>query len=786
MKKFLTFIGVVGLLLFAVECENTESSDPESCDPVYNWAYTPLHIGRLELENVLVREDGFTYAVGYFDGEMTFGEGESALTLSTEAVDDDFLQNGYITGFDKRGERVWTVQFAPEVWLTGADLTPGGDLLIAGRLSGATSFGQGSDQIDLEPVDTDDIFLARYRTDGTLVWASRASGDGEAVPNRLLAGDDGSMLLIGSYKGDAEIGIGDAVVILDESDDDFLTFHAKFNSAGEVAWARTDQGLLAPTADGTSLVSGTFVDTIVLGEGDDEVTLIGASGNPTMYLASYGQDGTLNWARVAGANVFPHAFAQLTDGTISLIGVSYGPEYNLGEGDDAITIEAPGAYNLALARYLADGTLLAGERAAAADSLELFNGYDLGRSYQFCDDGVTYLTAIHSNNLMIGYEEVEVPETFAAQPSFVARYGADCSVDWFETGHEQIADIASACKGQLAIIGTRVSEPWSAINPYAVVFDEMGSRIWESLPGQIGNRQGLRAGALDDGSTLLVTLERIEPFWDECSRIARFDPMGMLEWNKQLAKPFRKATLSRYEHLFYPPTKICEPSNVSLYAFEDQIDAFLSQLRATAMAWIDSSGCVTPCAEMGNYEECLEANCTTGSGAVIDYYYTVDYEETTSSEVTRVDKSIGYHIVVALPVGAETWSKIEFDSVASSQSHSSFDHSWGSRNNSYTVSWQGAIDSNLPADRDINASFKYEWSECGQSEWDWQTDGMSLNIKEFNEEISPVEFRIVLNGDVIESRFASEWDWRTGWINNTCVGLIDHKTWEIIGECDSE
>ena len=50
-------------------------------------------------------------------------------------------------------------------------------------------------------------FLAKYRTDGTCIWAVRAGGDGTDVPKSIVVDQKGNVLIAGNFTSEADFWV---------------------------------------------------------------------------------------------------------------------------------------------------------------------------------------------------------------------------------------------------------------------------------------------------------------------------------------------------------------------------------------------------------------------------------------------------------------------------------------------------------------------------------------------------------------------------------------------------
>jgi hypothetical protein len=209
------------------------------------------------------------------------------------AIAVDSSGNSYATGV-----YLGTANFAPGVTLTST--AGGNDIFVAkydnstGTLVWATSAGgSGNDQgfgiaVDgsgnnyVTGVDSGDIFVAKFDSSGTPVWATNA-GPGSGGFGIALDGS-GNSYVTGNGAGDI--------------------FVAKFDSTGSFVWVKSAGGNAAVNdtgfgigldGSGNSYVTGRFQGTVtdpaIFGSGEpNETQLIGSTGANRIFIAKFAGD----------------------------------------------------------------------------------------------------------------------------------------------------------------------------------------------------------------------------------------------------------------------------------------------------------------------------------------------------------------------------------------------------------------------------------------------------------------------------------------------------------------
>ncbi|MDD3035401.1 MAG: prepilin-type N-terminal cleavage/methylation domain-containing protein [Candidatus Saccharimonadaceae bacterium] len=180
---------------------------------------------------------------------------------------------------------------------------------------------------NLYPADNTDTFIAKFTSDGTLVWSRTWGGTGDDWAYAVTNATDGGFIIAGET-GSFGAGSGDA-------------FIAKYTSDGTLSWSRTWGGTdeewpagIIQTADGGYVIVG---DTYSFGAGV-------SNGMDNAFIAKYTSDGTLSWSRTWGGTEgdWMNAITNATDGGF----ITAGETWSYGGGGDAF-----------IAKYKSDGMI---------------------------------------------------------------------------------------------------------------------------------------------------------------------------------------------------------------------------------------------------------------------------------------------------------------------------------------------------------------------------------------------------------------------------------------------
>lgn len=302
-----------------------------------------------------IQEDGTVWLAGYFIDSATLGPGQAGETILNASGLRDML----VARYDPAGQLLWSAQAGGtgETFAHAVAAFEDGSSVITGGFGDSATFGRGEPGETTLVSEADfDIFVARYNPDGRLAWARRAGGDAGTFQwgYAMAALPDGSVLLTGDFTGQATFGPGEANQTELQAVRDHSVFLARYGENGELIWARQVHG----TASGYDIVAGEdrfilagkFFGTATLGPGEENETELSSDGGADIFVARYGHDGHLAWARRAGGTGldFAATTALMPDGFVFSTG-SFNARaiFGLGENNQTL-LNSKGEWDLFL------------------------------------------------------------------------------------------------------------------------------------------------------------------------------------------------------------------------------------------------------------------------------------------------------------------------------------------------------------------------------------------------------------------------------------------------------
>ena len=364
----------------------------------------------------------------------------------------------------------------------GIATDPSENVLVIGSYGAAvTVYNQGASgtgAVTLPFVGAfNDCFVAKYNTDGVVVWAARIAcrGNGRGIATDTL----GNVLVIGEYSAVTTIynqgAGGAAVVTLPYSGTGNNVFIAKYSPDGNVVWAAQ----IASTAqdNGTSIATDSSGNVLVTGghgapltlynqgaSGTGAITLPYTSGSPC-YIAKYNSAGAVQWAAriVSTGTCFTDTIATDSSGNVLVIGYYQADTtfYNqVVIGTAGPTLPFTGGNDVFVAKYLSDGTVSWAARITGETT-----GIDYGEGIATDSSGNVVVIGIYQNILTIynatslgGGSGATLPYT-GGNDVFVAKYSSAGAVLWAAriagttTSDDRGRAIATDSSGNILVTG---------------------------------------------------------------------------------------------------------------------------------------------------------------------------------------------------------------------------------------------------------------------------------------------------------------------------------------------
>lgn len=409
---------------------------------------------------IAVDSAGNSYVTGWFTGSATFGPGEAnEITLTSSGSD------AFVAKYNNSGALLWVRQASgPETRGDAISVDGNGNSYVTGVFRFFADF-QGTPPpgnphtLNEFASGVSDMFVAKYDSNGNFVWAKQAGPD--LIPGIIDVGKHGRGISADSAGNSYITGhfgteLGEAAVFVAKYDTDGTRLWAKYASHGGIISSGASGSAISIDGAGNSYITGGFFGPITFGLGAlNETILTSATASINdMFVAKYDSSGTFLRARRVGATGFDEGEGISADaiGNSYLTGVfGGGASVTFGAGEpNETTLMGVSGLDIFVAKYDTNGMLVWAKEASGP-------GNDEGLAISVDSTGNCHVTGYFTIYVTFGPGEPNETTLTNAVPTFggpsdifVAKYNGSGALLWakqasgprIEAGHGIGADSA--------------------------------------------------------------------------------------------------------------------------------------------------------------------------------------------------------------------------------------------------------------------------------------------------------------------------------------------------------
>ena len=261
-----------------------------NADASLNWALSGGSISIDESAGIALTES-HVYWTGTYWLEANFGNLNLTAKKSSKSI--------FLLQYTSEGTIAWSASIHGTGTKNINDIKSDaqGNIYLTGSFSDSLFY---ADTVLIAKGATD-LFLLKLNDSQELLFLTQAGDLGEIVPEKLEIASDGSILLAGSFQGEASFG--DIQIETNTSDDD--VFIARFSANGESIWGRKAGGVHEQFCSALTLdesdniyVGGNIVGVMTL---SDDIVIQSPNLVDNLFLLKYDLAGTPIWGRSMGA-----------------------------------------------------------------------------------------------------------------------------------------------------------------------------------------------------------------------------------------------------------------------------------------------------------------------------------------------------------------------------------------------------------------------------------------------------------------------------------------------------
>jgi hypothetical protein len=427
--------------------------------PDWAWAKSAGGTENDYANSIAVDASGNEYVAGdFYSSTITFGS-----TILTNADNTSNTDDVFLAKYDASGNVLW----AKSAGGTGYDgaysvvVDAIGNIYIAGYYRSSTiTFGSTT----LTNAGSYDVFLAKYNSNGNVLWAKSAGGTGSDYAYSIAVDTLGNTYLTGSFQSPT-LTFGSTTLINAGYYDLFLT---KYDINGNVLWAKGSGGTsndiawsVAVDASGNSIMAGSFYSAnLTFGS-----TTLTNAGLTDIFLTKYDANGNVIWAKSAGGTKDDYAYSVAIDatGNTYLAGVFVSSTINFG----TTTLTNIGSDDVFLAKYDVNGNVLWAKSAGGTS-------YDYAYSVAVDTSGNSYLAG-YFESPAITFDTI-ILTNVGSDDIFLTKYDTSGNVLWAKssggTGNDKANSVVVDAFGSI-YLGGYFGSP--SINFYTTTLTNAGN-----------------------------------------------------------------------------------------------------------------------------------------------------------------------------------------------------------------------------------------------------------------------------------------------------------------------
>lgn len=432
---------------------------------------------------------------GFFTNTLDFDPGPATTELSTFSASN---ADGFFASYSLSGQLNWVKQVGGasvdnvQAIITDSD----GNIIITGNFSQTADLDPSANEALLTATGSfNDIFLAKYTSNGSHIWSFSISGSNFPDNGQALGILSNNSIVLGAvYQGDIDADPGAGTAIIDHANN-YDALLACYDENGNYVWAggfgsNGEDRINSISIDNQDFIyiGGFFNQTVDFDFSASAATATSA-GNDDACLACYSAQGNLQWFRTWGSTGADEVQEIAVDnsGNIAVTGGFNGTvDMNPGAGTESFTSQS---VDIFLSVFNTAGEFL---RAIALGG----SAFDFGNTVFFQSNQIT-LGGLFANSLDFNPGIAEEISSVNVQTAFFARYALNdlsfiskAAMQDRQGGDDDAFGMASDNEGNIYVCGS-----YSGSAFFAPASDEYPSN---------GNRDAYIAKYAPNGQLLLV------------------------------------------------------------------------------------------------------------------------------------------------------------------------------------------------------------------------------------------------------------------------------------------
>ncbi len=294
------------------------------------------------------------YLTGYFRNTVDFDPGTSSANLTSNGNNDIFIAK-----YDTAGNYLWAIAIGGSSNDRGYDVKTDehSNVYVVGSFQGTVDFDPGTSSSSHTSNGSNDIFLAKYDSTGSYLWAIAIGGSGNDQGTSLTLDSNGAPHITGLFENTVDFDPGTATANSASNGGQDI-FMAKYNANGSHVWSNGIGGTgddggysLDISSDDSIHITGYFENTVDFNPGSG-TNNISSTGSKDIFFGKYDRNGNYVWASALTGSDGSLGSELVTDamGNVLLSG-SYFATIDMDPGTGTANLTSNGSHDGFVAKY---------------------------------------------------------------------------------------------------------------------------------------------------------------------------------------------------------------------------------------------------------------------------------------------------------------------------------------------------------------------------------------------------------------------------------------------------
>ena len=247
------------------------------------------------------------YITGCYNGATDFDSGWMSSYIMTPIGNYDI----FIAKYDSSGNFLWAKSIGGPWADNGSSIALDSlaNIFITGSFQGTGDFDPGAGIFSLNGGNSDNMFISKLDSNGSLIWAKMIYGSSSASGNNISLDKSNNIVTSGTFSGTVDFDPGLSVFNLVSMAGSQDVFISKLDSSGNFIWAKSigsvnNDYIYSLTVDNLSNIcfTGWFISTLDFDPGLG-VYLLSPMGSQDTFVEKLDSSGNFMWSKQFGGTM---------------------------------------------------------------------------------------------------------------------------------------------------------------------------------------------------------------------------------------------------------------------------------------------------------------------------------------------------------------------------------------------------------------------------------------------------------------------------------------------------